>query len=120
MAWDNSRPVPWNRLIREWLLYAAIMTAVFLVFFRNDNVLGAIAGVLISGPMYLGFGAIMAKFGYQRTRLKDARRSAKSAEEATATSSPTVAAGPRSKPAPTSRTSGGGHRPTSSGRTRRR
>ena len=47
MAWDSSRPVPWNRLIREWLIYAAIMSAVFFVFFRGDNVLGAVAGVLI-------------------------------------------------------------------------
>ena len=39
MAWDSSRPVPWNRLIREWLIYAAIMSAVFLIFFRGDNVL---------------------------------------------------------------------------------
>ena len=79
MAWDSSRPVPWNRLIREWLIYAAIMSAVFVIFFRGDNVLGAVAGVLISGPLYLGFGAVMAKFGYQRTRLKDVRGAAKKA-----------------------------------------
>jgi hypothetical protein len=29
-----------ERLIREWLIYAAIMSAVFVVFFRGDNVLG--------------------------------------------------------------------------------
>ncbi len=87
MAWDSTRPVPWNRLIREWLIYAAIMTAVFLLFFRGDNVLGAIAGVLISGPLYLGFGAVMAKFGYQRTRLKDVRGAAKNAPESTTSAS---------------------------------
>ena len=25
MGWDSSRPVPWQRLVREWLVYAAIM-----------------------------------------------------------------------------------------------
>ena len=118
MAWDSSRPVPWNRLIREWLIYAAIMTAVFLVFFRGDNVLGAIAGVLISGPLYLAFGAAMAKFGYQRTRLKDVRGAAKTAG-ATPSSESATPNEPRPKPAPTSRTAGSGNRPRSSSRRKR-
>ena len=124
MAWDSSRPVPWNRLIREWLIYAAIMSAVFLIFFRGNNVIGAIAGVLISGPLYLGFGSIMAKFGYQRTRLKDIRGAGKGAgkgasdsPETASTTSSTDAQ--RTKPAPTSRTAGGGNRPKSSSRRKR-
>lgn len=125
MAWDNSRPVPWERLIREWLVYAAIMVAVFLVFFRGDNVVGAIAGVLISGPLYLGFGAVLAKFGYTRKRLKDLRAESKQPPEkpgraaTTATSGDNASPdGPREKPAPTRRTSGGGQRPTSKNRRR--
>lgn len=120
MAWDSSRPVPWNRLIREWLIYAAIMSAIFLIFFRSDNVLGAVGGVLISGPLYLGFGAVMAKFGYQRTRLKDARNAAKKTPDTTSEPTPDSASdAPRTKPAPTSRTAGGGNRPRSSNRKRR-
>lgn len=120
MGWDSSRPVPWNRLIREWLIYAAIMTAVFVVFFRGDNIVGAIAGVLISGPLYLAFGATMAKFGYQRTRLKDVRSATKTSGTAASPASPAGAeSGPRPKPAPTSRTAGGGSRPKSSSRRRR-
>ncbi len=120
MAWDSTRPVPWNRLIREWLIYAAIMSAVFLIFFRGDNVLGAVAGVLISGPLYLGFGAVMAKFGYQRTRLKDVRGGAKQAAEAGSDStSPASPDAPRNKPAPTSRTAGGANRPKSSSKRKR-
>ena len=120
MAWDSSRPVPWNRLIREWLIYAGIMTAVFVVFFRGDNVLGAIAGVLISGPLDLGFGAAMAKFGYQRTRLKDVRGAAKASADASSAASGTRSDDePRPKPAPTSRTAGGGSRPKSSSRRKR-
>ncbi len=120
MAWDSTRPVPWNRLIREWLIYAAIMTAVFVVFFRGDNVLGAIAGVLISGPLYLAFGAVMAKFGYQRTRLKDVRSAAKaSGGDASPVSTARSDDEPRPKPAPTSRTAGGRSRPKSSSRRKR-
>ena len=118
MAWDSTRPVPWNRLIREWLIYAAIMSAVFLIFFRGDNVLGAIAGVLISGPLYLSFGAVMAKFGYQRTRLKDIRGKDRTA---TSDAEPTTAGtdARRSRPAPTSRTASGGNRPKASSRRKR-
>lgn len=119
MAWDSSRPVPWNRLIREWLIYAGIMTAVFLVFFRGDNVLGAVAGVLISGPLYLAFGAAMAKFGYQRTRLKDVRGAATTSAATSSSASAAPHDEPRPKPAPTSRTAGGGNRPRSSSRKRR-
>ena len=120
MAWDSTRPIPWNRLIREWLIYAAIMSAVFVVFFRGDNVLGAVAGVLISGPLYLGFGAVMAKFGYQRTRLKDVRGASKDrAPTSDSTPGTTDADAARSRPAPTSRTAGGGNRPRTANRRKR-
>jgi hypothetical protein len=117
MGWDSSRPVPWQRLIREWLIYAAIMSAVFVIFFRGDNVIGAIAGVLISGPLYLGFGAVMAKFGYQRQRLKDVR--AASGDAAGSTTSAASDTSSRSKPAPTSRTAGSASRPRSATKRRR-
>ena len=113
MGWDNSRPVPWKRLMREWVIYAVIMSAVFVIFFRGDNVYGAIAGVLISGPLYLGFGAVMAKFGYQRQRLKDVRAASGAAPDTADSTTSSSQAASRSKPAPTSRTAGGGSRPTS-------
>lgn len=109
MAWDSSRPVPWNRLLREWSIYAVIMSAVFFIFFRNNNVIGAIAGVLLSGPLYLAFGAVMAKFGYSRTRLKGPRSAA--TEPAQPRADGTGGGAARPKPAPTSRTAGGGNRP---------
>jgi hypothetical protein len=105
MPWDSSRPVPWLRLVREWLLYAAIMAAVFLVFFR-DSVVGAMAGLLISGPLYLALGALLAKLGYQRKTIKQVR--AEHATRATSTASPVDDVRPRPRPAPTRRTSGGG------------
>lgn len=119
MAWDSSRPVPWDRLIKEWVIYAAIMTAVFILFFSSDNMIGAIAGVLISGPLYLAFGGVLAKFGYTRKRLKDLRAESKaSADDAPEEANISSDSGPRPRPAPTSRTSGGSQRPRSSKRKR--
>lgn len=126
MAWDSSRPVPWQRLIREWLIYVAIMAAVLLVVFRSSSVIGSFAGLLVSGPLYLLMGFVLAKFGYQRKTLKEmrtpqaepgpSRRKSKkgSADDDDATSDTTD----RNRPAPTKRTSGGGNRPKS--RPRRR
>jgi hypothetical protein len=106
MAWDSTRPVPWRRLIREWLIYAGIMAAVFLVLFRDSNRLGAMVGLLVSGPLYLLFGAVLAKFGYQRKTLKQLRAERVERDEATA--KPAVSGEVRQRPAPTRRTSGGG------------
>ncbi len=123
MGWDNSRAVPWERLIREWVVYAGIMSAIFLVFFRDNNVIGALAGVLISGPLYLSFGAVMAKFGYTRKSLKELRAQGqaegieKRRERDESKKSP--AGDNSSHPAPTSRTSGGSNRPKSSSKRKR-
>lgn len=95
--------------MREWVIYALIMSVVFLVFFRGGNVVGALAGLLISGPLYLGLGAVLAKFGYQRKTIKQMR-----AERANppAPTPEERAAAPRPRPAPTRRTAGSpGHRP---------
>ncbi len=123
--WDSSRPVPWRRLMREWVIYAAIMTVIFLLFFPRNNAIGAIVGVLISGPLYLAFGAVMAKFGYTRKRLKDLRAEAKEqAPTGGGTAKPTgsgdvdTTASQRPRPAPTSRTAGSA-RPSSSSKRRR-
>ncbi|NND74389.1 MAG: hypothetical protein HKN44_05230 [Ilumatobacter sp.] len=110
MAWDSSRPVPWDRLMREWVIYALIMAAVFLVFFRDGNVIGALAGVLVSGPLYLALGAVLAKFGYRRKTLHELR--AGRADDSTPDDDERPPAGaPRKRPAPTRRTGGGTNRP---------
>ncbi|MEM8618401.1 MAG: hypothetical protein AAGF73_01635 [Actinomycetota bacterium] len=123
MAWDSSRPVPWQRLMREWVIYALIMVAVFLVFFRDANVIGAIVGVLISGPLYLALGTVLAKFGYQRKTFREARteRQEQLAErDAASTSSGSTAhSSERPKPPPTRRTQQGSNRPRSSSKRKR-
>jgi hypothetical protein len=106
MGWESNRPVPWRRLIREWLIYAAIMAAIFAIFFRGGSLVGATAGLLISGPLYLILGVLLAKFGYQRKSLKQLR--AERVAPADGTTGPAATRAPRERPAPTRRTAGGG------------
>lgn len=110
MAWDASRPVPWGRLVREWLVYVAVMVVVFVLFLRDTVTVGSVVGLLASLPMYLLAGYVLAKFGYQRKSLRELKTAARptSSPSSGSTSSPM-----RSKPARTSRTSTGPsqHRP---------
>lgn len=108
MAWDASRPVPWGRLAREWLVYVAVMAVVFVVFLRDSVTVGSVGGLLASLPMYLLAGFVLAKFGYQRKTLRDLKTAARPAPTSSVSSS-----SPRAKPARTSRTSTGPsqHRP---------
>jgi hypothetical protein len=120
MAWDSTRPVPWRRLVNDWLIYVGIMAVVFLIVFRDRLSVGPFAGLLISGPLYLMIGAVLAKFGYQRRTLREIRAAATSAAASSSTSgrSTTGTTGAaRSRPAPTSRTGGG--RPRAGSKRRR-
>lgn len=127
MAWEMSRPVPWQRLMREWLIYAGIMAVVFLLVFNDGNTIGAMAGVLVSGPLYLGFGWVLAKFGYQRKTLKELRTTPAASSDRTGKKAGRSRGGgdsddsvPTRRPvAPSSRTAGGGNRPPSKKKRRR-
>jgi len=115
MRWDSSRPVPWQRLVREWLIYVAIMAVLLAVFFRSSGFAGALAGLLVSGPLYLAFGFVMAKLGYQRKSLKEMKTPRATSKSKTPDDDSPTAKRP---PAPTKRTSGGGNRPKSKQRRR--
>jgi len=91
--------------VREWLIYVGIMAAIFLIFMRDSSLVGIMLGLLVSGPLYLAFGALMAKFGYTRKTMKQLR-SETPARNAKATSGGTAVDGPKPKAAPTKRTSG--------------
>lgn len=108
MTWDSSRPVPWQRLTNEWLLYVGLMGILFVAFFRTNSLLGMIAGLLVSGPLYLAFGYVLAKFGYERKSIKQLRSDgpARGSKWPSKSSDDTEASKPRPKPAPTSRTGG--------------
>jgi hypothetical protein len=112
VAWDSTRPVPWQRLIREWLLYVGVMTALLLVFLRNTSLIGVFAGLLVSGPLYLAFGYALAKLGYQRRTMKQLRAEApvRGSKRSAGDDEPADVNKPRPKPAPTSRTGGGAQR----------
>src|SRR6056297_814224 len=111
MAWDASRPVQWRRMVNEWLVYVGIMFVLLLLFFRDQSMIGVLAGLLVSGPLYLAFGYVLAKFGYRRKSFKELRAetTATTATSAPATDDDSVPARP--KPPPTSRTGGGTSRP---------
>ena len=108
MAWDSTRPVPWKRLLREWLLYGGLMAVVVFFFLRDDLSIGPFLGLAASAPLYLVIGGVLAKFGYQRKTLKDLRAETAAKEAARATARSGTAGGSnRSRPAPTRRTSTG-------------
>ena len=66
--------MPWKRLIKEWAIYAGIMAAILIVVFRDGGrLLPILGGLLVSGPIYFVFGAVLAKFGYQRKTLAELR-----------------------------------------------
>ncbi len=115
MAWDSSRPVPWRRLIKDWLVYVAIMVVVLGIIYRDRLSPGLFAGLFVSGPIFVLVGAMLAKLGYQRKTLRqlrvetDAKIAANAESQLGATGQVR-----RPKPAPTKRTAGGGNRPGSS------
>jgi hypothetical protein len=112
MAWDPARPVPWGRLVREWMVYVVVMAIVFVLFLRDTVTVGSVLGLLASLPMYLIAGFVLAKFGYQRKTFRDLKNATRAAQAGSSTGTATRAAS-RNKPATTRRTSTGPsqHRP---------
>lgn len=112
MAWDSTRTINWGRLTREWVVYAVVMAAVFLIFLRDNVSAGSIAGLAASFPMYLIFGGALAKMGYQRKTLSDLRRQTpvrtpRASKRSSSSNSASTTTTSRTRPAPTSRTSTG-------------
>ena len=86
------------------------MSAVFTIFYRDRLSAGPFIGLLSSGPLFIGIGAVLAKFGYQRKSLKDLRAETAVRDQAKAAAKQstggTTSSG-KARPAPTSRTSTG-------------
>ena len=59
MAWDATRPIPWQRLLRDWLIYVGIMAVVFAIALRDDLSAGPFLGLLASGPIFLVIGGVL-------------------------------------------------------------
>jgi hypothetical protein len=103
MAWDSSRPVPWQRFMKEWAVIGVAVAAISWFVTENRTVSGYVT-IFLAGGVYVLFGAMLAKFGYVRKTLKDIRAEAATAPPRTVGASHS---GERSKPAPTKRTSTG-------------
>ena len=57
--------MPWRRLTKEWVIYASIMTVVFAIVVRDGaRLVPILGGLLVSGPLYLLLGYVLAKLGY--------------------------------------------------------
>jgi hypothetical protein len=111
MKWDSSRSVPWKRLCIEWAIVAAVVAIVSFTATDNRS-LSSYLALLLGGVVYLGVGAAMAKFGYQRKTLKQMRAEVAAAPRRSIASSTANDAAMRPRPAPTKRTSGApGQRP---------
>src|SRR5258707_500850 len=63
MAWDSSRPIPWNRLVKEAAIFLVLGAIIFTFFLKNSNA-GSYAGLVIGMLLYVGFSVVLAKFGY--------------------------------------------------------
>ena len=122
MAWDSQRPVPWQRLIRDWLLYAAIMVVVLLLLRGGKVNVGTFLGLVASAPIFLVIGAVLAKFGYQRKTMKDLRSENEARQSAAKANGTAAGSGSssanRAAPAPTRRTASGPNRPSNKQRRR--
>lgn len=96
--------MPWRRLLVEWLFIAVVVASVSLVVSHNRD-LGSYITILLGGVVYVGFGAGLAKLGYNRKTLRQLR--AETAARPPTRSTASAAAPGRPKPAPTKRTSTG-------------
>lgn len=108
MAWNAANPVPWKRLSIEWLVIGTVVALISLITTDNRE-LSSYLTIVFGGVIYVAFGALLAKFGYQRKTLKQIRNeaAAQPARQVGRSSAPTQTG--RQKPAPTSRTGGGSH-----------
>ena len=107
MAWDSSRPVPWNRLLKEAAIFLVIGAIVFTLLIKDTKV-SSYVGLVIGMGIYIAFSVVLAKFGYTRETMKQ-NRARQMAVRQQRQQGRAVAASPMSKPkpAPTKRTSTG-------------
>ena len=116
MAWDANRPIPWKRLLREAAIFIVI-GALAIAFLVKHPKSGDFLGLVIGMVFYVGFVAVLSKFGYQRQSMREARERRRTLVSTPAATTPAT----RQRPAPTRRTSTGpSQRPNRSTKKRRR
>jgi xanthine/uracil permease len=97
MAFDRNRSVQWKRLCIEWAV-VALVVIVLMGFIDSLRTTGNLIGLIFGGVIYLAFGWLMAKLGYQRQRVRWDQTRPPAAPSAGSASSA------RSTPPPTKRT----------------
>ena len=99
MPWDQSRPVPWKRLLMFEAIYVGLFAA-FVVVFQKNNVAGALSSIGFAVVLTTVVLYALLKFGYypnwlrSRGELAEIRREKQAAREV-------VKARKAGKPAPT-------------------
>jgi hypothetical protein len=83
-----------------------VFMLIITTFFTSERSIGSYAAVLVGGSIYPLFGWVLAKFGYQRTSLKQ-QRERSLAQAAAKRAAASAAPAARARPAPTKRTSTG-------------
>ncbi|MCU1502066.1 MAG: hypothetical protein JWM12_1420 [Ilumatobacteraceae bacterium] len=113
MAWDSSRPVPWQRLMREAAIFLVLGVIIFAVAIKHSTP-SSYVGLVVGMFLFVGVSAVLAKFGYSRQSMKELRaaqaarpRSSGRSRAGRSSTPNTAAAVARTKPAPTKRTSTG-------------
>lgn len=76
-------------------------------FITHNHKVASYVGIVFAGGVYIGFGAVFAKFGYERKTLKQLRAESAAAPPRVVGRRPTASAAGRARPAPTKRTSTG-------------
>jgi hypothetical protein len=106
MAWDRDRPVPWPRLLRQFAVYLLLFNAALFIFARDEYGPGIILGSVVGALFYVVLAWLLVKFGWTPP---GGRRAAPAPDRSgpAARTAPERPSGPRTRPAPTKRTSGG-------------
>jgi Ca2+/Na+ antiporter len=101
--------------MREATIFLVI-GAVALTLLVKDRKVGTYTGLVLGMIFYVGFVALLSKFGYERQSIRQARQRRATIAQTTASAQPG-----RQRPAPTRRTSTGpSQRPNRSTKKRRR
>ncbi len=115
MPWDQSRPVPWKRLLTFEAIYVGIFAG-FVLIVQRDKIGSAVTSILFAVALTTILMYSLIKFGYHpnwlRSRAEMAaarseKMAARRAMKAAKSGKPPPRTDVRDRPAPTKRTSAG-------------
>ena len=96
------------RLIVTWTWFFLVLFSYYVLKPVRDALA---TETRLFGPLYLAFGYVLAKLGYQRRSYREVRSETRGRAAAGSGGGASAAAPPRPRPAPTKRTGGGSTRP---------